>query len=246
MPPTQFHERTWELLVEAIKKELDRLANNLPNLAEHRRNVVPCGSARLSASTDPVSSGWKSPDSQFQYKGVPGSTFVIEIACSQHPNDLRNKIKDYFMLLPSVCTVLAIDIDCKESVAVRQDPQYKHAAKVLLWAREKVQDNKQTIRCYKNVIFRPGGSGHVPPGELTIPFKFFLPQVKRDNTAAQDEELIFPYPSLAAWIEEAENDDRVQSTAPLPPPKRQRYDFIYEDGTVEEEVYEPKVQTRKC
>ncbi|KAI1738579.1 hypothetical protein F4680DRAFT_425515 [Xylaria scruposa] len=244
MVPTPLHEKTISLLVDAINKELDRLVEDNPVLAQYRKQLTGGGTATVRDS-EPVSSGWKSPDFRMDFDNISGAPFVLEVAYSQKPNDLEAKIERYFMETSSVCTVLAIDfVYTAESVEQRPSPTYQHQVKVILWAREESQNGEATIRCHIDDVFRPGGGHRIPPGQVAIPFKFFLPQAKRNNNPAQDAELIFRYKFLADLIKTAEDYDRLES-GPEPPRKRGIFNFIRKDGSVKKKVYEPKSKRQK-
>ncbi|KAI1129451.1 hypothetical protein F5Y10DRAFT_238274 [Nemania abortiva] len=241
------HNVTNALLVDAIKKELDRVAEKHHDLRRDREKLGDGNCCSLSnAPTNRASSLHKSPDGQFYYDGVRGSPFIIEIAYSERKENLEAKICEYFRGIPSVCTILAIDIDYPTSQE-RLDRHHKRRATISLWTAERTDDNHTTVKCHRNEVFRQH-RGRASPGQLAIPFKFFLPPGKRTNKPVQDEVLVFPYRSLAGMVKKAEDRQRLADRpSQHPPPKRLTLTFVDEnDNVVKVDSGEPEAKRRRA
>ncbi|KAI1122638.1 hypothetical protein F5Y10DRAFT_253683 [Nemania abortiva] len=241
---SSMHEVVQGRLVDAITKELDRVAAN-HSLRAIREKIQSGSHARLrDASTE--HSIHKSPDGQFFYDDIQGAPFVIEIAYSEEEHKLLAKIKDYFIHLYPVSTILAVDIEYAP-LEMRQAPSHTHRATVCLWTEERTGDTISIIPQQK-AVFRENGQALL--GQLVIPFKFLLPPEKRTGAQAQDQELRFSYESLAQMVSHGEKRQRVEdrkSPPMLVSRKRLRCIVFDLNGNIKtDEMIEPEAKQQRA
>jgi hypothetical protein len=156
-----------------------------------------------------------SPDGQYRYEGSRIPPFILEVAYSQDPDNLRRKITQIFMELEGkVSAVLAFDIGYEEKAQRKHG--YSHAATVSFWSSERVDD---TINVAMDTrVFRTD-DGRAVPGELVLPFKCFLPLPEQAKLPQHDEKVRLNCTLLAELIQAAEQTQEVQdaSVSPSPP-----------------------------
>ncbi|KAI1753485.1 hypothetical protein F4782DRAFT_529362 [Xylaria castorea] len=166
--PSSLYELVEELLVDAIKGELDRVAKANHSLQAIRKDIRDSSHASLhNSSIEYPVSVYKPPDGQFFYDDIRGAPFVIEISYSEKEHELLTRIKEYFIYLHSVSTVLAVDIEYAPP-EIPQAPDYTHRATVCLWTAKRTGETID-IQRHKKANFR--GNGQAVPGQLIIPFK---------------------------------------------------------------------------
>ncbi|KAI1745979.1 hypothetical protein F4680DRAFT_6136 [Xylaria scruposa] len=224
--PSNIHEVTVDCLTYLFRKELNRVAEKDSSLQENRNKLRCSGRAGIFTGSGSLYPDI-SPDAQFRYRGVYGANFIIEIAYAATKADLKAKVIEYFQWVPEVRAILTIDINYLSPHQRREGR--KHSATVALWLGVREGDSVFIDSLVDHEVFLQDGVAR--PGELQIPFKFFLPPEARTNGPAEDIALIFRYEDLAGMIEEAEDLQRsFNIKREGPPPKPQIIQYVDIDG----------------
>ncbi|KAI3390476.1 hypothetical protein diail_9553 [Diaporthe ilicicola] len=251
------HEFFKESIARAIDKELDRIAELHPSLRPFRHRLGTGGNTsvqkrRRGSQSAPVFD--KSPDSQWHYQNVRYPPVVLEVAYSQDEENLDDKVIQFFKHLPGgVCTVLGFKITYISRAGRKTGI---HSASLSVWTstqEDSVLDVQHTI---DSKVFRDL-HGSATPGELVLPFEWFLPIRERKNLPSDlGAEIRLSFAHLCELLDDAEQRQRTieASVSPSLPgspgsPKRtvKRIRFRDEHGAViGSEQVSPESKRRKA
>ncbi|KAI0407484.1 hypothetical protein F4802DRAFT_595298 [Xylaria palmicola] len=199
--PTHIHE-----IVQDEFQQIDTIAHNYPTLQPLCKQLYSSGHADVKD----IYGSKKSPDGQVLFDGVRHPLFIFEVAYSQRERALLDTITTYFSMFET-CTVLTIDVEYAE-IAERKFVGYSHRASVSLWTSIEEDDDIVIQHVIDRDIFRHGEQAL--PGELLIPFRFFLPWADRD--LPNDVNLRFTFADLADMVAKAGARQRMEDATPPP------------------------------
>jgi hypothetical protein len=234
MAPSYLHEVFKDSIAKAIDKELDNTAELHPPLRTFRRKLALAGTAsvmkrRRGPRSAPVFD--KSPDSQWHYKNERYPSVVLEVAYSQDEVNLDDKVKQIFKHLQGrVGTVLGFKI-----TYIRPEGRNAgiHAASLSVWNSTQ-QDDELIVRHTTNSKVFRDPHGLAAPGELNLPFEWFLPIEEREKLPPDlGAQIRIPFAHLCELLDDAEQRHRTMeaSTSPSLPgsPKRVVKRIRFED-----------------
>ncbi|GAW23543.1 hypothetical protein ANO14919_131050 [Xylariales sp. No.14919] len=181
MPPF-IHEAFKEFVTRELECEMDRIADEYPDLADTRDKIF-----RLSRT--PVRKHESrfnlSPDSQLRSEGGFRSHFFIEVGYGEGEGSLLSKTCDYCCAAPG-CTVLSFSLDYA-APSTRRTEGYTHGGSFSL--DTSIIDPEVPNRVIIEELvdaerFRGAGAGDAAPQNLEIPFELLVPAWRRGDLPA--------------------------------------------------------------
>jgi hypothetical protein len=236
------HEFFKDSITQAINKELDHTAELHPPLRPFRQKLRTGGNAsiqkqRRGSRSAPVFN--KSPDSQWHYKNERYPPVVLKVAYSQDEDNLDDKVMQIFKHLQGrVCTVVGFKI-----TYIRREGRKTgtHTASLSVWTSTQQDDELVVRQATDSKVFRDP-HGLAAPGELNLPFEWFLPIKERTRLPPDlGAKIRLPFAHICELLGDAEQRQRTieASTSPSLPgspgsPKRavKRIRFEDEHGVV--------------
>ncbi|KAI0878771.1 hypothetical protein GGS24DRAFT_441915 [Hypoxylon argillaceum] len=207
--PTPLHEYFQESLIDAIKKELDRIVGEHPLLRPFRNSIK---SGAHSDYGNSAAGFIKSPDGQFSYDGISYPQVVIEVAYSEGEKKAMNKSREYFTEKPGeISAVLLIDIH-DALKRKRRAQSYSHSGQLSLWTSREEEDVVTVQRAVNAGVFRNHGQTSI--GELVLPFELFIPPDRRHTLPVQNVALHLSYEMLSDFVTNAEERQRLADATP--------------------------------
>ncbi|KAI0469680.1 hypothetical protein GGR56DRAFT_662171 [Xylariaceae sp. FL0804] len=210
--PTFVHDNFQDVVKSAIDAELNRVAREHPELEATRRKITPGGHS--SACRKHFS---KSPDGQFAFKGTQTSPFFLEVAYSEEEKNLLEKTHEYFAKIPG-CTLLSFDLDYAVPSKRRRHEHAHDATASLATSMPDTEDSGFVTvdSLVEAEMFRK--AGRAVPGDLSIPFKFFVPWEQRGELpdSAATANICLNFTDLARFLSEAEEEQRIRDKTPEP------------------------------
>lgn len=233
--PTPLHEYFQDSLIDAIKKELDRIVGEHPLLRPFRNGI------KSGAQTDyGDSAGFiKSPDGQFSYDGISHPQVVIEVAYSEGEKKAMNKSREYLTEKPGeISAVLLVDIHCTLKRKCRAQ-SYSHSGLLSLWTSRKEEGVVTVQRAVNAAVFR--NDGQASTGELVLPFELFIPPDRRHTLPVQNVALHLSYEMLSDFVTNAEERQQLADATPPPSSPVSQVKLIDEYGdAMSEESFDAK------
>lgn len=246
---TPIHEVVTSCLESVIDQELKRVADQHPALKPFCERLVNTGHARIQHKIPHgrAPDFEKSPDGQIRWKGARHPPFIFEIAFSQDAEDLNNKVVKLFEKLPGkLCMALGIDIDYREREGRRAG--FCYAARASLWTSD-LDGDTITVTCLMDSRPFRDENGIALPGEVVLPFQYFMPTAERRNLPPPNpgSDIHLSFASLSETINVAMEIQNASDKSVSPVPKSQsvkRVRFVNSDGEVtgEKSLTVPKRQ----
>ncbi|KAI0410646.1 hypothetical protein F5X98DRAFT_381560 [Xylaria grammica] len=181
MPPF-IHEAFKEFVSRELQGEMDRIADEYPDLADTRHKIF-----RLSRT--PVRKHESrfnlSPDSQLRSEDGFRSHFFIEVGYGEGEGSLLSKTCDYCCAAPG-CTVLSFSLDYA-APSTRRAEGYTHGGSFSLCTSmvDPEAPNRVIIEELMDAErFRGAGAGDAAPQNLEIPFELLVPAGRRGDLPA--------------------------------------------------------------
>ncbi|KAI0417669.1 hypothetical protein F5X98DRAFT_374552 [Xylaria grammica] len=219
--PTHVHKGVQGKFQSALDKEIQRIANNYPQLQGL------CAKLKSYIHADVKKNGLtKSPDGQLLFDGIKFPTFIFEVAYSQREKSLLETVTEYFDIC-EMCTVVTFDIEYVPSTH-RKLGSCSTVSSVSLFTSKEDKENIIIQQVINRKIFRQ--EKQALPGELTIPFQLLLPWKERDCQSLPNVNLRFLFSELSDWVSKTEVRQQLQDATPSPPSHPRKRKYVDEDG----------------
>ncbi|KAI0435523.1 hypothetical protein F4803DRAFT_545344 [Xylaria telfairii] len=180
--PTTIHEMFTRVVHKLLVRGLDRVVQEYEVLQPFRNKIGDDDAGDITYRDNNTYRLVfnKSPDVQFPYDNYADPPFIVEIAFSQTPKQISEKVYRYLTKLQG-CTVLIFNL-LYQPYSERKEGKSIYNGYIWLYTSTQPRKAKALV---KNIMFQEKGRG--VEGNIEIPFTFFIPYAERTNLPANAE-----------------------------------------------------------